>query len=240
MILSAHQPAYLPWLGYFHKIAISDVFVILDDVQFEKNSFTNRNKIKTPNGSIWVGVPMSMDGHIGKTIKEMEISNKFNWAEKHWKSIYLNYKKAPYFNLYCDFLEDTYKKEWSSLTNLTENMTEYFLEQLGIETKIYRQSEIKTQHKKQELIVELCRELNADTFVFGKLGANYADRDYFEDNNINIYFQEYNHPIYEQIWGKFIPNLAVIDLLFNVSKDEALDVIMNGNMSKADINKIFQ
>lgn len=94
MILSAHQPAYLPWLGYFHKIAISDVFVILDEVQFEKNSFINRNKIKTSNGSVWMSVPINIDGHMNKTIRDMEISNKFNWRKKHWKSIYLNYKKA--------------------------------------------------------------------------------------------------------------------------------------------------
>lgn len=239
MILSAHQPAYLPWLGYFHKIAISDVFVILDEVQFEKNSFTNRNKIKTANGSIWLSVPMDMNGHMNKTIKDMEITNKFNWGEKHWKSVYLNYKKAPYFNLYSDFLEDTYRKEWNTLTELTEYMTKYFLKQLGIKTKIFRQSDIKTKYKKQELIVELCRKLNADTFVFGKMGENYADKDYFKDNNINIYFQEYQHPIYKQIWDEFIPNLAIIDLLFNVSRDRVLDIITSGNMNKEDLNKIF-
>ena len=93
MILTAHQPAYLPWLGYFHKIAISDTFVILDKVQFEKNSFTNRNKIKTSNGSTWLSIPMEMSEHTNKAIKEMSIHNKFNWRQKHWKSIYLNYKK---------------------------------------------------------------------------------------------------------------------------------------------------
>lgn len=239
MILSAHQPAYLPWLGYFHKIAISDVFVVLDEVQFEKNSFTNRNKIKTSNGTTWLSLPMQMNGHMNKNVNDMEILNKFNWREKHWKSIYLNYKKSPYFNLYCDFLEDTYKREWNTLIELTEYMTEYFLEQLGIKTKILKQSDIKTEFKKQELIVELCKKLKADTFVFGKLGRNYADISYFEDNDINVYFQDYKHPVYEQVWNEFIPNLAIIDLLFNASKDNVLDIIMNGNISKEDINKMF-
>jgi len=238
MILSAHQPAYLPWLGYLHKIAISDIFVILDDVQFEKNSFTNRNKIKTPNGSVWLSVPMQMNNHTSKTIREMEIINNYNWREKHWKSIYLNYKKSPYFNVYSDFLQDAYKREWQKLSELTEYMNSYFLKQIGIETQIIRQSDIKTKYKKQELIVELCKKINCDSFIFGKLGENYADKTYFEDNSINIYFQDYKHPVYEQIWSNFSPNLGIIDLLFNVDKDKVFNIIMNGNISKDDLSRM--
>ncbi|HDK7174840.1 TPA: WbqC family protein [Clostridium botulinum] len=239
MILSAHQPAYLPWLGYFHKIAVSDIFVILDEVQFEKNSFTNRNKIKTSNGSTWISVPMQMNGHTNKTINEMEIDNKYNWKEKHWKSIYLNYKKSSYFNLYSDFLEDTYKKEWNSLTKLTEYMTTYFLDEIGIKTKLYRQSHICTKNKKQELIIELCQKFDCHTFIFGKMGENYADIEYFKQNGVNAYFQHYNHPIYNQIWHEFIPSLAIIDLLFNVNKDNVLEIIMKENITKEDVRKMF-
>ncbi|MBL4933548.1 WbqC family protein [Clostridium paridis] len=240
MILSAHQPAYLPWLGYFHKIAISDKFVVLDEVQFEKNSFTNRNRIKTSNGALWLSVPIKMNGHMDKTIKTMEIDNKYNWKDKHWKSIYLNYKKTQYFHHYSDFLEDVYKREWSNLVDLTEYMNKFFLSELRIKTKIYYQSNIETKEKKQELIVELCKKLNCDTFVFGKLGRSYADRSYFGKNNINIYFQEYNHPTYNQAWDDFIPNIAIIDLLFNVSKDEALDIITRENINKKTLYKLFQ
>lgn len=239
MILSAHQPAYLPWLGYFHKIAVSDKFVILDDVQFEKNSFTNRNKIKTSNGSAWLSVPIQLNGHISKTIKDMSINNTINWKEKHWKSIYLNYKKSPYFHSYCDFFEDTYKKEWIKLDDLTNYITNYILKELGIKTKMYKQSEIKTNNKKQELILELCEKTNSDIFVFGKLGKSYVDIDVFKTHGVNSYFQDYKHPVYEQIWGEFIPNLAVIDLLFNVSRDNALQIIMNENVTQNEIRKIF-
>ncbi len=232
MILSAHQPAYLPWLGYFHKIAISDIFVVLDDVQFEKNSFINRNKIKTANGTSWLTVPILMTDHINKTTKEMEIDNKSNWKEKHWKSIYLNYKKAPYFHLYSDFFQDIYKKEWNYLIDLTEYMTKFFLKELGIKTNIYRQSEIKTKQRKQELIIELCSKLNSDTFIFGELGNNYVDEYYFKEKSIRVYFQSYKHPTYNQLWGEFISNLSIIDLLFNNSKDKVLDIIMSDNISK--------
>ncbi|WP_252250248.1 WbqC family protein [Clostridium sp. ZBS13] len=239
MILSAHQPAYLPWLGYFHKIAISDVFVILDEVQFEKNSFTNRNKIKTSNGTTWISVPMKMNGHIQKTINQMEIDNKFNWRAKHWKSLYLNYKKSPYFNLYSDFLEETYKKEWSNICDLTDHINRYLLNELGIKTKLCRQSDVNIKNKKQELILELCKKFESEIFVFGKMGENYVNVDYFKDNKVNPYFQEYKHPTYIQHWGEFVPNLTIMDLLFNVNKDNVLEIIMNGNITKEKISKMF-
>ena len=97
MILSAHQPAYLPWLGYFDKIIKSDVFVFLDTVQFEKNSFINRNKIKTPQGSVWLTVPVKLKGHLDVPLLKIEIDHKINWQKNHLKSIYLNYKKAPHY-----------------------------------------------------------------------------------------------------------------------------------------------
>ena len=100
MILTAHQPMYLLWLGLFHKIAISDVYVYLDNVQFEKNSFSNRNRIKSAQEPIWLTVPVLLKNHLKKTIKEIQIDNSRDWRRKHWKSIYLNYKKAPYFNRY--------------------------------------------------------------------------------------------------------------------------------------------
>ena len=105
MIISAHQPAYLPWCGYFQRISMSDVFVILDEVQFEKNSFTNRNQIKTSNGVFWLTVPVRLKGHLSSNIKQIEISDNGQWAKKHWKTIKQNYLKAPFFDLY----QDTFK-----------------------------------------------------------------------------------------------------------------------------------
>ena len=99
-IATAHQPAYLPWLGYFHKISLSDEFILLDSVQFEKNSFTNRNKIKVSNGEAWLTIPVEMKGHINRNINEMVIDEKFDWRKKHWNSLLMNYKKSPYFSIY--------------------------------------------------------------------------------------------------------------------------------------------
>lgn len=240
MILTAHQPAYLPWLGYFHKIAISDTFIILDDVQFEKNSFINRNKIKTPQGAIWLTVPVLTIGHTQKVILDIEINNTVDWRSKHWKSIYLNYKKAPYFYKYSDFFEDLYKKEWKKLTELLSYTLRFFVQELKINTKIYRQSDLGIHERNQQLILNLCQHFNAQIFVFGILGKNYADIDSFKKSGIKVIFQDYNHPIYPQLWGNFICNLSIADFLFNVGPENSLEIIMNQNITNNEIIEVLK
>ena len=235
MILSAHQPAYLPWLGYFHKIALADQFIILDHVQYEKNSFINRNKIKSANGPIWLTIPVKNKAHLNKSIAEMEIDNQINWQDKHWKAIYYNYKKAPFFRKYCDFFEDLYKRDWIKLSDIINCQLEYLLKEIRIETKINNQSAFNIVGSKQELIINICHKFHAKEFIFGELGKDYADSDYFKSKGINIYFQNYHCPVYSQLWGDFVPNLSIIDLLFNVDPKNLLDIIMMNNQSVGDL-----
>ncbi len=239
MILSAHQPAYLPWLGYFHKIAISDSFVILDDVQFEKNSFINRNKIKTAQGYTWLTMPVLISGHTKKTISQIEINNKTVWQKKHWKSIYFNYKKSPYFYKYADFFEDFYRKDWVKLHDAIDNMLCFLIKELGIETDLYKQSDMHIQSKKQGLVLELCKKLKSHVFVFGALGRDYAEASLFENNGINIFFQDYKHPSYHQLHNDFTANLSIIDLLFNVEKERMMEIIMDNNITKKELRMRF-
>ena len=234
MIITAHQPAYLPWLGLIHKIAISDVYVFLDNVQFEKNSFTNRNKIKTANGPIWLTVPVFLKNHIKKTIKDIKIDNTKNWRESHWNSICSNYKKAPYFNKYADFFEGTYKKEWDSLSDFNDYMLRWFLKELGIRVKYYRASELNFQLHKSDLVLEMCKKLGADLYVFGALGRDYAKEENFIKKGIKIYFQDYKHPVYSQLYNEFIPNMGMIDLLFNCG-EKSLEILMRNNISKNEL-----
>ena len=240
MILTAHQPAYLPWLGFFHKIVVSDIFVILDKVQYQKNYFINRNKIKTPQGETWLTIPVYTSGHLEKSILEMKIDNKIKWRKKHWKSIEINYRKTPYFLEYLDYFEGLYNKEWINLFDLLYENMKFFIKKIGINTKIYRQSELKFSKKKQDLILEMCDYFNSDIFVFGKDGKKYADINYFKDNNREIFFQDYIHPVYPQLYGEFIPNLSIIDLLFNVGAEKALKFIMKDNISKSDLTKLYK
>lgn len=234
MILTSHQPAYLPWLGLFHKIAITDTYVYLDSVQFEKNSFINRNKIKTVNGPIWLTVPVLLKGHISKTIGEMKINNIVNWRKKHLKSIELNYKSAPYFNNYIDFFRDCYSREWHLLSDLNGYMLKWFLDILGISVKFYKASEIHFTGYKSDLVLDMCKKLKANIYVFGAHGKNYAENKDFKKEGIKIYFQNYNHPIYYQLYGNFIPYMSIIDLIFNCGPN-SFDILMNKNTTEQEL-----
>jgi len=239
MILTAHQPMYLSWLGLFHKITISDVYVYLDNVQFEKNSFSNRNRIKSARESIWLTVPVLLENHLKKTIKEIQIDNSKDWRKKHWKSIYLNYKKAHFFNKYADFFEDVYKKEWHYLTELNEYMLKWFLKELGINVKYYKASELNFEGYKSDLVLDMCKKLGADLYIFGMLGKDYAEKEKFTKQGIKIYFQDYKHSLYPQLHGEFLSYMSTIDLLFNCG-DKSLEILMQGNITKKELIKKFK
>src|SRR3989304_3106274 len=117
MILTAHQPVYLPWLGLFHKIALADKFILFDDVQYVPRDWMSRNQIKTSNGPVMLTVPVLTSGHREKVIAEMEINNSIPWKRKHWKALLLAYQSAPYFKKYANFFEDLYAKEWRFLAD---------------------------------------------------------------------------------------------------------------------------
>jgi hypothetical protein len=236
MILTAHQPVYFPWLGLFHKIALSDAFCYFDDAQYLIKDFNNRNKIKTPQGSIWLTVPVLTKGYREKPIRLIEINNSLDWRKKHWKSIYLNYKKAPFFNRYAGFFEDVYKKEWRYLTDLNEYMLKWFLKELGIEVKYYKASELDLKGHKSGLVLDMCKKLGADLYIFGALGKDYAEEEDFTKEGIKIYFQDYKHPVYPQLQGEFLPYMSIIDLLFNCG-DKSLEILMEGNITKEELKK---
>ena len=139
MILTAHQPVYLPWLGLFHKIAISDMFVLLDEVQFEKNGWMNRNKIKTKNESLLLTVPVLLKNYREIKSSEICINNSTNWQRKHLSSIQMNYSQSPFFDDYIGFFEEVYSKKWNFLNELNEYMLNWFLNKLEIKTKISKQ-----------------------------------------------------------------------------------------------------
>lgn len=239
-VLTAHQPAYMPWLGYFHKIALADQFVLLDEVQFERNSFTNRNKIKTANGEAWLTIPLEMKGHIGKNILDMTIDEKSDWRKKHWNSLLLSYKKAPYFSQYADFFESYYKNTTTSvLTEFVKVSSDFFFKELSITTEMATLSQLSVDSKKQELIRDICKKTNSDLFVFGSQGRDYADLAYFKGEGIDCYFQEYKHPQYQQIWGEFVPYMCVADCLFNLGAQRTSEIIFENNLTKEELKSRF-
>lgn len=238
MILTAHQPTYLPWLGLFHKIAISDKFCYFDGVQYQIKDWNNRNKIKTNAGPIWLTVPVLTSGYREKKICEIEINNSVDWRRKHWNSIYINYKKAPFFEKYASFFEDVYKRDWKLLSELNEYMLKWFLKELRINVDYCKASDLDFEGHKSDLVLDMCKKIGADVYIFGSLGKDYADKKSFSKENIELYFQDYKHPAYSQLYGDFVPYMSILDLMFNCGED-SLNVLMKGNVTKSEIKKLY-
>lgn len=231
MILTAHQPVYLPWLGLFHKIALADQFVSFNQVQYQPKDWNNRNKVKTPQGAVWLTVPVMRKGYLEKKICEIEINNNDKWRHKHWNTLLHNYGKAPYFKRYADYFEGVYASEWKTITELNESMLAWFLAELGINVPIISAGDYEFQGLKSDLVLDMCKQLGADSYIFGTQGQGYADEQSFIDAGIKPVFQDYNHPVYAQQRGDFISHLGIVDLLMNCG-DNSLEILMSGNRAK--------
>ena len=222
MRVAIHQPNYLPYLGFFHKIYLSDIFVILDTVQFIKSgplAWMNRNKIRTARGWIWLSVPVLTKGKFPVTIKEALVDNTQDWRRKHLHSIYYNYNKGRYFDTYAKFFEGLFKKEWERLSSLNEEIIEYLLKQLDISVKIVKASELGAEGGGTDLLVNICKQIGADGYIYGKHGEDYMELEKFKQNGIKLIPQDFKHPRYNQLYEPFIEDMSVIDLLFNEGKN---------------------
>lgn len=215
MILSAHQPAYLPWLGYFDKIARADIFVYLDTVQYEKNSFINRNQIKTPQGLLWLTIPVKSKGHMSSSLITTEIDCGQAWKKKHIKSIEMNYRKAANFELNFPKICDLINMPIENLADYCYIQLKFWCEQLNIKTRIVRSSELQLYTFKSDLILELCQTLSATRYFSGALGRDYLVEDDFDAAGIDVEYQNFTCLNYPQLWGGFTPNLSILDAWMN-------------------------
>lgn len=225
MIAAIHQPQFVPWLGYFDKIDQSDVFVFLDNVQYKKNEYQNRNRIKMVDGWQWLTVPVLYK--FPQKINEVKINNKIDWKKKHLHTLITNYSRAKYFERYYKFFEALYLKEWELLSDISIEVTTRLAEFLGIKKRFLVSSKFAPEligEGPTERLIELCRLSKSDTYLAGKDGAKYMDVEKFTKSGIKLTFQDFKHPVYNQLFGKFEPNMSVIDLLFNYS-EEGLEII---------------
>lgn len=216
MIVAIHQPHYLPWLRYFEKIVRSDAFIVLDDVQYEKNGYQNRNRIKTAQGPAVLTVPVRRPTQL--PIREIEIDNGTDWRRAHRRSLEMSYGKAPYFAQYWPELEAIYEQEWNRLGALNAAMLQLFLRQLEIPTRIYFSSELPTESRSTQRLAELCRAVSGDVYLSGAYAVQaYLEPAILEEAGIRLAFQTWAAPIYQQSYPRagFLPDLAIVDLLFN-------------------------
>ncbi len=219
MIVSIHQPAYLPWLGYFARIARSDRFVFLDNVQFQRRSFQNRNRIRTSNGATWLTVPVETKGRIyTTTLAELPICNDADWRGKHLRAITHNYSKAPFRDREMPYLESVYARPWDRLAELCWSMLGHYVKRLGLTCELIRASDLDPfEHSKSALMLEICERLNASMYISGPLGRNYLDQSAFAAAGISVDYDEFEHPHYPQVYDGFEANMAAIDFMMNVA-----------------------
>ncbi|HQJ15444.1 MAG TPA: WbqC family protein [Candidatus Omnitrophota bacterium] len=215
MVISVHQPQYIPWLGYFEKMARSDMFVFLDNVQYKVREFQNRNRIRTEKGWMWLTVPVVTKDGCRMRMNEVLIDNTMPWQRKHLGSIKASYGSAPYFDDYFPFFEEILSKKWDKLSDLNVCIIRFVMDKLSIATPIVFESDLGILTTKTQRIIDICLKLNADTYLSGVGAKDYLDESLFPQNKIKLFYQHFDHPEYRQCFEPFMPYMSVIDLLFN-------------------------
>lgn len=219
------QPTYLPWSGYFGLMQAVDVFVLLDSVQFSRRSWQQRNQIKTASGAQWLSVPVLSKGKREQLICEVEIDRSRDFEIAHRRSIELNYAKAPFFREYAADLLAMLSNPSLQLADLTADLIALLRTQLGIETRLIRSSALNGSGAKADLLASLCLELGATCYISPPGSHDYLDdSDAFAKLGIPIAYFAYQHPVYSQPHGEFLPYMSVIDMLFNCGP-ASLDII---------------
>lgn len=221
MIVAAHQPNFIPWLGYFDKMNKADLFITVDHVQMERQSFQNRARIKTGEGERCITVPVIQESR-GERIMDKRIDNsrdgRFRWSRKMFLTLKYAYQSAPYYRAYEPVLREIFEAHWERLGDLNGHLIELCRGLLDIRTPMRASSSMKIKGAKTEMILNMCREAGADTYLSGR-GASmgYMDLAAFERAGIRVLWQDFSHPRYKQYpaCGSFIPNLAALDLIFN-------------------------
>lgn len=232
-MIAIHQLQFLPWLPYISKIVDSDVFVILDNVQFQKNGVQNRNMIKTPKGAEWVTIPVK--AHLGDKINEVMISNPSAVYKGLLKTFELNYKKSRYFDITYDWIEKIFKKGYASLKELNAATLSEILAQMKCGTKILYSSELSLTKSKNDLVIEIIKKTGETKYLSGKGALSYMDLEKFKAEGIEVHLSGFTHAPYTQQWlsqASFIPELSVIDLLFNALNSAKSYIMENSSIER--------
>ena len=249
MRVAIHQPHYLPWLGYLAKWAAADLFIVLDVVQYEKNGWQNRNRIKTRDGARWLTVPVHAP--FGTPIGEVAVDSSQAWPGRHLRAIEDAYAGAPWLATYREELRSFYATPWTHLAPLATASARWLAQAFGITTPFRLASELLGISRSDtaspgrdeggglggpaarppmstDRLVDLCRAAGADTYLAGSHGAGYMDLDRFAAARIEVLAQTYEHPVYRQIHGEFVPQLSALDLLLTTG-DQAIAILRQGD-----------
>jgi hypothetical protein len=213
----------MPWLGYLDKMDRCDVFVFLDNVQYKKNEYQNRNRIKTSHGWQWLTVPTHYK--FPQKINEVPVDNGNNWPAKHLNSLRANYGKSPYFKKYMEHFTAFYEQDWRLLSEVNMASVILLKELFAIKSETVIASEMEgLSDEPSQRLVDICAGLGADTYLAGTDGIKYMDVNIFRDAGINVIFQEFHHPVYKQMFNDFEYFMSAIDLIFNCG-EKGMDII---------------
>ncbi len=222
------QPTYLPWLGYFDLMDQGDVFVFLDSVQFAKRSWQQRNRIKTVAGELMLTVPVLTKGKREQRINEAKIDQSQQFQEKHIRTISSNYSKAANYKSNYEEFASLIRQNNDSLAELNIKLICWLKEKLNIRTEILRSSDLNVEGEKAHLLVNICNAVGADAYLSAAGSKVYIDEDNpFPENGIKLLYHEYEHPLYQQLFGEFLPFMSTIDLLLNEG-ERGLPIIKSG------------
>ena len=213
-VLGCVQSSYLPWPGYFHIIERSDVFVFHDDIQYTKQDWRNRNRIKSQGGVKWLTVPVCKETTKGN-VEDVTICNDKGWRQRHWRMIEGAYQHAPYFRTYGDILRETYERQWQRLSDLNIHLITRLCDVFGIQTAFLRSSDLGIVGRKTDRLIQLCEKLCVSHYVSGPSAAAYIEPEKFHDLGIALEYMRYEYPAYPQLYQDFVPRMSAIDLLFN-------------------------
>ena len=237
MLVSIHQPEHMPWLGFFEKLLRADLFVLLDDVQFSKGDFQNRNRVKGQGGVQWLTVPVAQK--FGQRISDTSVAGDA-WRAKHWKTLRSCYARAEHFEAFAPEFEEFYKRPWTKLSELNVAAIRLLARAFGVEKELVLSSTLGVTGRKSELVLNICKAVGARAYYSGRAGGTYLDADAFRRARVEIVVQEFEHPVYEQLFMKeqgFVPNLSALDLLFNRGA-EGLRLISECGFRNADCRKM--
>jgi hypothetical protein len=216
--VSIHQPNFLPWLGFFYKISQSTDFIILDNVEFTKGSFINRNRIKSSHGKAqWLTIPVNVSKSERQKINTVEVDITQKWVKNHQNTLRTCYSKSPYFQGHFDKLAGIYELETRLLINFNVHFLKYLMRVLNISGQQHFASDLigNDTLKSNELLIQLCKNVGAEIYIAGEGSKKYMDNQLFKDRGIEVKYINYQHPVYPQLYGNFISHLSVIDLIFN-------------------------
>ncbi len=218
IVAAIHQPNYIPWLGYFFKIAHADKFVFLDTVVYSCGSFVNRNSIKTPQGPAWLTIPVIKSGRFGQLIGEVETDYMHRWAGRHMATLRSNYSRAPYFKDTIALLEPHYSvvaDNRVSLADFNIGLICSIAAYLGVSTQFIRAGKLNVSGHKTDLLLDICRAIGARTYMAGAGARSYQEDTKFEEAGITTVYSPFSQRSYPQLFGEFVGSLSIVDVLMN-------------------------